>query len=127
MKRGLEFLAFAPVIPLSVLTGLNMSRAFHLINQVHDQSGRRVGTGELNQLFQDIVRRVKPPLFRYRPVKFYYLTQPEVHPPTFVAFVNHPEGVRESYRRYLIKELRRGLDLPYAPLRFFLKKRSRRA
>jgi len=127
MRRGLEFLAFAPVIPLSVLSGLNMTRAFHLINQVHDQSGRRVGTGELNQLFQDIVRRVKPPLFRYRPVKFYYLTQPEVHPPTFVAFVNHPEGVPESYRRYLIKELRRGLDLPYAPLRLFLKKRSRRA
>lgn len=126
MKQGLEFLAFAPVMPLSVLTGYNLSRAFRLINQVYEQSGRRVGTGELNQLFQDIVRRVKPPLFRHRPVKFYYLTQPEVHPPTFVAFVNQPEGVPESYRRYLVKELRRGLGLPKAPVRLFLKKRTRR-
>jgi GTPase len=127
MKRGLEFLAFAPVLPLSVLTGHNLSRVFQLLNQVYEQSGRRAGTGELNQLFQDIVRRVKPPLFHYRPVKFYYLTQPEVHPPTFVAFVNHPEGVPESYRRYLVKELRQGLDLPLAPVRLFLKKRARRA
>jgi GTPase len=126
MKRGLEFLAYAPVMPLSVLTGHNVTRVFHLINQVYDQSGRRVGTGELNQLFQDITRRVKPPLFRYHPVKFYYLTQPEVHPPTFVAFVNHPEGVPESYRRYLVKELRRGLGLSHAPVRLFLKKRARR-
>jgi len=127
MKRGLEFLAFAPVMPLSVLTGHNLTRTFQLIDQIYEQSSRRAGTGELNKLFQDIVRRVKPPLFKYRPVKFYYLTQPETHPPTFVAFVNHPEGVPESYRRYLVKELRRGLGLPYAPVRLFLKKRSRRA
>jgi GTP-binding protein len=42
-----------------------------------------------------------------------------------VAFVNHPEGLPESYRRYLVKQLRANLDIPYAPLRLFLKKRQR--
>ena len=78
------------------------------------------------QLLQEITRRVRPPLYRYRPVKFFYLTQPETHPPTFVAFLNHPEGLTHSYRRYLVKELRRGLDIPQAPIRLFFKKRDRR-
>ncbi len=125
-KRGLDFLPYAPVLSLSVLTGHNLTRIFPLIDEIYQQLGRRAGTGELNQLFALITRRVRPPLFRYRPVKFYYLTQPETHPPTFVAFVNHPEGVPDSYRRFLVKELRKGLNLNLAPIRLFLKKRRRR-
>jgi GTP-binding protein len=125
-KEALDFLPYAPLVPLSVLTGHNLARIFPLIEEIYQQLGRRVGTGALNQLITRITQRVRPPLFRYRPVKFYYLTQPETHPPTFVAFVNHPEGVPESYRRYLIKELRQGLNLNLTPLRLFLKKRRRR-
>lgn len=125
-RQGVGFMAHAPVVSLSVLTGHNVGRVFRLIDDIYEQSGRRAGTGALNQLLQDITRRVRPPLFRYRPVKFFYLTQPETHPPTFVAFVNHPEGVPESYRRYLTKQLRQGLGIPYAPIRLFLKKRRRR-
>jgi len=126
-KKGLDFLAYAPVVALSVLTGHNLARVFSLINEIYQQISRHVGTGELNRLLALITRRVRPPLFRYRPVKFYFLTQPETNPPTFIAFVNHPEGVPDSYRRYLVKELRKGLNLTLAPIRLFLKKRSRRS
>ena len=126
VKEVLNFLPYAPKVSLSVLTGHNLKRIFPLIDEVYQQLGRRVGTGELNQLFARITQRVRPPLFRYRPIKFYYLTQPETHPPTFIVFVNHPEGVPDSYRRYLVKELRQGLNLNLAPIRLFLKKRSRR-
>jgi GTPase len=125
-KEALDFLPYAPLVSLSVLTGHNLARIFTLIDEIYQQMGQRTGTGELNQLFSRITQRVRPPLFRYRPVKFYYLTQPETHPPTFIAFVNHPEGVPESYRRYLVKQLREQLGLKYAPLRLFLKKRQGR-
>jgi GTPase len=125
ITSDLEFIAYTPVLPLSVKTGYHVAKVFPLINDIYDQSGRRAGTGELNVLFKEITERVRPPLFHYHPVKFYYLTQPETHPPTFVAFVNRPEGVPDSYRRYLIKQLRQGLDIPYAPIRLFLKKRQR--
>lgn len=126
VKDGLDFLPYAPVVSLSVLTGHNVTRVFALMEEIHRQMGRRVGTGELNQLLSEITRRVRPPLFRYRPVKFYYLTQPETHPPTFIAFVNHPEGVPDSYRRYLVKQLREHLGFSHAPLRLFLKGRRTR-
>ena len=123
---GLQFMAFAPVLPVSVKTGYNIAKVFPLINEIHEQSGRRASTRKLNLLLEEVTKRVRPPLFRYRPVKFLYLTQPETHPPTFVAFVNRPEGVPDSYRRYLTKQLRQGLGIPYAPIRLFLKKRRRR-
>jgi GTP-binding protein len=127
VTAGLEFLAYAPVLPLSVKTGYNVNRVFPLVNEIHEQSGRRASTRELNLLLAEVTKRVRPPLFRYRPVKFFYLTQPETHPPTFVAFVNRPEGVPDSYRRYLIKQLRQGLGISYAPIRLYLKRRQRRS
>jgi len=123
---GLEFMAYAPVLPVSVLTGHNLRRIFPLIAAMHTQSGTRVGTGELNRLLKEITDRTPPPRYRDRPVKFFYLTQPEIHPPTFVAFVNQPLGVPDHYRRFLIKQLRQKLGLSYAPLRLLLKGRQRR-
>jgi GTP-binding protein len=124
---GLEFMAYAPVLPVSVATGYNLRRVFPLIATIHSQTGVRVGTGELNRLLKTITERTPPPRYRNRPVKFFYLTQPEVQPPTFVAFVNQPQGVPAHYRRYLVKQLRAQLGLSYAPLRLLLKGRSRRA
>jgi GTP-binding protein len=123
---GLEFMAYAPVLPVSVTTGYNLRRVFPLIAAIHSQGGTRVGTGELNRLLKTITDRTPPPRYRDRPVKFFYLTQPEVQPPTFVAFVNQPDGVPEHYRRFLVKQLREKLGLTYAPLRLILKGRQRR-
>jgi GTP-binding protein len=123
---GLEFMAYAPVLPVSVKTGYNLNRVFPLIQEIHAQSGRRLGTGELNLVLKKITQQLPPPRHRGRPVKFRYMTQAEVHPPTFIAFVNYPQGVPDHYRRYLIKQLRARLEIPYTPIRLFLKGRQRR-
>ena len=125
VKHGLEFMAYAPVLAVSVKTGHNLRRVFPLVNEIYAQSGKRHATRELNLLLAQMVGRTPPPRHRHRPVKFLYLTQPEVHPPTFIAFVNHPQGVPDHYRRYLVKQLRAALNIPYAPVRLFLKGRRR--
>lgn len=126
VAAGLEFMAYVPVLPISAKTGYHLSRIFPLVNDISDQSRRRVGTGKLNQILKEITDRVPPSRYRDRAVKFLYLTQAEVQPPTFIAFVNQPAGVKDSYRRYLVKQLREKLKLPYAPLRLYLKGRKRR-
>ncbi|MHB8066830.1 MAG: ribosome biogenesis GTPase Der [Desulfobaccales bacterium] len=126
VAEGLEFMAYVPVLPISAMSGYHLARIFPLVNEIDDQSRRRIGTGKLNQLLKEITDRVSPPRYRDRPVKFLYLTQAEVQPPTFIAFVNQPAGVKDSYRRYLVKQLREKLKLSYAPLRLYLKGRKRR-
>src|SRR5665648_87081 len=54
---GLEFMAYAPVLPVSVATGYNLRRVFPLIQAMHTQSATRVGTGELNRLLKTITER----------------------------------------------------------------------
>ncbi len=126
VAAGLEFMAYVPVLPVSVKTGYNTNKVFPLLNDIYSQSQRRVATGKLNLLLKEITDRVPPARYRDRAVKFLYLTQAEVQPPTFIAFVNQPAGVKDSYRRYLVKQLRERLNLPYAPVRLYLKGRKRR-
>jgi GTP-binding protein len=126
VAAGLEVMAYVPVLPVSVKTGYNTHKVFPLLNDIYLQGRRRVATRELNLLLKEITDRVPPSRYRDRPVKFLYMTQAEVSPPTFIAFVNQPGGVKDSYRRYLVKQLRERLNLPYAPVRLHLKGRKRR-
>jgi GTP-binding protein len=123
VRDALEIMAHVPVLPVSVLTGYNLKKVFPLINEVHDQSSRRATTHELNVFIRELTSRTPPPMHHHRPVKFLYLTQAEVHPPTFIAFVNQPQAVPDSYRRFLVKQLRERLKIPHAPMRLFLKGR----
>jgi len=126
VTEGLEIVSHVPVLPVSVLNGYNLRKVFPLLGDLYEQSGRRATTGKLNELLREITSRVPPPRYRNRPVKFLYLTQAEVHPPTFIAFVNSPQGVPDSYRRFLVKQLRQHLAIPHTPVRLFLKGRERR-
>ncbi len=126
VRDGFEFMAYVPLLPVSVKTGYNLRRVFPLLKDIYAQSGRRATTHELTEFIRELTSRVPPPRHRDRPVKFLYLTQAEVRPPTFIAFVNQPQGVPDSYRRFLVKQLRERLGVPHAPIRLFLKGRQRR-
>lgn len=126
VKTALELMPYAPVLPISVKTGYRVSRVFPLIDQIYEQLQFRATTGELNRIFANIVKAHNPPRFHHRNVKFYYVTQADSRPPTFIAFTNIPGAVPESYRRYLINQLRERLGLPYAPLRLHFKGKERR-
>ena len=126
VRDSLEFMAYVPLLPVSVQTGYNLRKVFPLINDLYDQSGRRAGTPELCEFIRELTSKMPPPMHHHHPVKFFYLTQAEVHPPTFVAFVNQPQAVPDSYRRFLVKQLRERLGIPHAPVRLFLKGRKSR-
>jgi GTP-binding protein len=121
VKYHLEFMTYTPVLPLSVKTGYHLEQAFHLLDEIYDQTCFRMGTGELNRIFADIVAAHAPPRYRHRLPKFYYVTQADTQPPTFIAFVKYPQAFPDSYRRYLINQLRKRLNIPYAPIKVFFK------
>ncbi|MBM4287304.1 MAG: ribosome biogenesis GTPase Der [Deltaproteobacteria bacterium] len=125
LKMNLELMPYAPLLPLSVATGYQVNKVFPLIDAISRQYEFRATTGELNRIFAAIVSAHPPPRFRHRSVRFYYVTQADSRPPTFIAFTNIPGAVPETYRRYLSKQLRERLGLPYAPIRLFFKGKER--
>ena len=67
-----------------------------------------------------------PPLHSGNPIKFYYTTQVSTGPPTFVCFVNYPEAVHFSYKRFLINQIRAKAGLDKTPLRILFRQRENR-
>jgi GTP-binding protein len=121
-----KFLSFAPMLTVSARTGRRVPRIFEQVDEVYEQYCRRIGTGQLNRIFETALEKNPPSLHRGRPVKFYYATQVGSKPTTILAFVNHPEAVHFSYKRYLLNQLREHTGLDKVPIRLILRQRERR-
>ena len=126
LRTEAKFLHFAPVITLSALTGQRVLKVFDLVDAVFSQYVRRIGTGELNRIIEQAVRRTEPSLFRGQRIKFYYATQVSIKPPTFVCFVNYPNAVHFSYKRYLTNQIRVEAGFDRTPIRIHFRKRTGR-
>ena len=121
-----KFLGFAPVMTISALTGQRVTKIFNLVDEVYQQYVRRIGTGQLNKIVEHAIAKNEPSLHRGRRLKFYYATQISAKPPTIVCFVNYPEGIHFSYRRYLINQFREQARLDKTPIRLIFRQRERR-
>ena len=81
----------------------------------------RVPTGQLNRAMQAVLAEHQPPIVHRSRPRFFYLTQAESSPPTFVFFVSDATRVPESYMRYLERGLRRLFGIEHAPIRMHLR------
>jgi len=126
LRSAAKFLSFAPVLTISALTGLRVQRIFPLVEEVFGQYTQRMGTGLLNRIITNAVEKNEPSLHKGKRLKFYYTTQTGSKPPTFVFFVNYPEAVHFSYKRYLTNRLREDSGLDKTPVRLIFKQRSGR-
>ena len=83
-------------------------------------------TAQVNRILEQAMKDKEPSLHKGRRIKFYYATQVSSQPPTFVLFVNYPEAVHFSYRRYLLNQIRQATGLDKTPVRLLLRQRSGR-
>jgi GTP-binding protein len=126
LRSQTKFLRFAPAITISALTGQRVFKIFRLVDQVYSQYVRRISTGQLNKIIELAIDRNEPSLHRGKRLKYYYATQVSTKPPTFVCFVNYPDGVHFSYKRYLINQIREHTGLDMTPIRMLFRKRKGR-
>lgn len=126
LRLQAKFLAFAPVVTVSALTGRRLGKVFSWVDEVYGQYCQRVGTGEVNRILEAALQKNPAPLHRGRSVKFYYATQVSAKPPTILFFVNYPEAVHFSYKRYLLNQLREQTGLDKTPIRMVFRQRERR-
>jgi GTP-binding protein len=124
LKMRAKFLSFAPAMTISALTGQRVSKIFKMVDDVYNQYVRRIGTGQLNRILETATAKNPPPLYRGKPLKFYYATQVSNRPPTVVCFVNYPKAVHFSYKRFLINQIRENAGLDKTPIRILFRPRE---
>ncbi len=116
IRERLGMLDFVPVVFVSALTGQRADKVLAEALKVFDERKKRVPTPKLNEVIEAAVRRQSPPTYRNMYVKIKYASQVRDEPPVFAFFANHPEGVKESYRRYLENRLREAFGFEGVPL-----------
>ena len=116
-RKRAPFLQWVPFLFTSAKTGQRVHRALDFVLEVQEQRMRRIGTHEVNEAIEELMRRQPPPHARGRAVKVRYGTQVSVSPPSFVLFSNLPREVPDSYIRYLTTGFRERWGFLGAPIR----------
>jgi GTP-binding protein len=118
-------LGFAPIAPVSALTGYGVRALLETSLEVWRQLHQRVGTGRLNQALAGWMEQYRLPV-RGRNFKIRFMTQVSVNPVRFVAFVNRMAGFPTSYHQYLENCVRRDLGFPLIPVSIEFRKSAKR-
>jgi len=117
-------LRYAPIAFITGQTGKNVKALLNHAQMLFKQSRERVGTGTLNRLVREAVKRNPPAVHQNRRPKIYYATQVGVQPPTIVLFCNNPAAIQKPYQRYLIGKFRDELPFSETPIKVYLRKRD---
>ncbi len=125
LRREAPFLGFAPIVSISAKTGQRVERVIEAALEIAAERRRRVPTPALNAWLREVTVRRPPPNARGRQPRFFYATQVQIEPPTFVLFANGAELIHFSYRRYLENRLREAFGFSGTPIRLFIRERAR--
>ena len=120
VNRKLKFLEFAPVLTVSAMTGLRIEKVLPQVEQVFEEYSRSIPTSTLNDCFERAIQKNPMSNYRGKFMKMFYATQVKKRPPTFKCFMNFPEGIHFSYKRYLINSLRKQFGFTGTPVRLVL-------
>jgi GTP-binding protein len=126
LRDQAKFLSFAPAMTISALSGQRVTKTFKLVDEVYGQYAKRIATGQLNRILGKAIEKNEPSLHRGNRIKFFYAAQISTRPPTIVCFVNYPQAVHFSYKRYLLNQLREASGLDKTPIRMIFRQREGR-
>jgi GTP-binding protein len=123
LRDEMPFMSYAPLAFTSAVTGKGVPAAVDAALDAAENHAMRIPTGELNRLLRDAVD-AHPYNEKGKALKIYYATMPTVKPPHIVLFVNEPELMHFSYKRYLENRIRETYSFEGTPLRIDVRKAS---
>jgi GTP-binding protein len=123
---GLKFLAYAPLVTVSGVSGRGLGQLLKAIGRVDRAWRRQVPTAELNRFVETQLAGLTLPAPGASAGRILYATQVGVRPPTFAFFVNRRVKPHFSTVRRVTNLLRRTFALDGTPVRVHFRHRSRR-
>ncbi len=130
MKEWREFLEkkLAPFndIPIIFTSVINKQRILEVLQQairVFNSRRRRIPTSELNDYILPIIEDYPPASTKGKYIRIKYATQLPTPTPQFAFFVNLPQYIKESYRRYIENKLRERWDFSGVPMQIYFRQK----
>ncbi|MEN1969142.1 ribosome biogenesis GTPase Der [Lentibacillus sp. N15] len=124
VRAHFQFLDYAPIVFLSAKTKKRLHTLLPAINLASENHAKRVPTNVLNDVIMDALAMNPTPTMKGKRLKVLYTTQVAAKPPAFVVFVNDPELMHFSYKRFLENKIRDAFGFVGTPIKIFARKRE---
>jgi GTP-binding protein len=122
VETKLGFLSYAPVLPISALTGRRVHNLLPALRDAEAAYHSRVPTAVLNRVLRDAQAAHPPPIVKKHRPRVLYATQGATDPPTFTLFTTR--ALPPQYLRYLERKLRESFDLGPTPIKLRVRRRD---
>ncbi len=119
VEDRLAYLSYAPVLRISALSGLGVTRLWKALSDSIAAYRNRIPTRELNLLLQQAQAKSAP-----KGSKILYGVQGATDPPTFTLFTT--KELSPGYLRYIEKQIRERFGLGPTPVKMRVRRRSGR-
>lgn len=124
IREELRTLDYVPIITISAVTKQRITKLIEMAKQIQARRCVRIPTHELNEELIAMLERTPPPSVRGRDLRINYVTQVGTEPPLFAFFLNFPELLPDSYKRFIERQLRNIHDFEGVPISFLFRKKS---
>lgn len=122
-----KFVAWAPLIFTSAVSGQNVAKLFELSLDVYNKRRQELKTSDLNKVLSQSLTAHPPAGLKGRHPKPRYLVQDATAPPTFRLYGAHLEYLHWSWKRYLEKNLRETADFSGTPIKLYMMNNARKS
>ena len=113
-------------VPIVFISALSKQRIFKAIETgvtVFKNRSNRIATRKLNNILLPIIESQPPPAFKGKYVKIKFCTQLPTNHPQFAFFCNLPQYVKDPYKRFLEKKIRKIYNFRGVPIQLFFRKK----
>lgn len=124
IRDQFQFLSYAPIVFVSAKTKRRLQRIIPVIKLVNESHTKRIPTTILNDVIVDALAVNPTPTIKGKRLKVLYTTQVAIQPPTFVVFVNDPELVHFSFKRFLENRIRESFGFTGTPIKIIARQRT---
>lgn len=124
IRQQFQYLDYAPIVFLSAKTHKRIHTLVPAIKMASENHVKRIQTNVLNDVIMDALAMNPTPTYKGKRLKILYATQVAAGPPTFVVFVNDPELLHFSYKRFLENKIREAFGFVGTPINIYARRRQ---
>ena len=126
VARRMTLAPWAPMLRISALTGRSVEKIWKLIDEAAAERAKTISTSALNRFLTGLREFGHTIVDGKRRLRMHYVTQTGTNPPAFTFFVNHPDLVNDTYRRYVENRIRTEFGFKGTPIRLYFHKKNDR-
>ena len=126
IRKKLHWAPYVPIHFVSAVTGEGLDGLLTTAQELYREQATEVAAAELNTTIIEAMAKHPPRSQGRRQLRLYRGEQSQVHPLGFTLYVNNPEIVHFSYRRYLLNTIRSAFSIRRVPIRLDIRKGARR-